>query len=323
MATSGSTDYQQVRNELVHDAFQLIGVYGVGRTISSEDMTFAVSQLNKMIKKWQTFGLSLWLKSEATLFLQKNQNHYKIGDNSSNTHCAPTEEVVYTALSAAATSGSSSIDLEDATGIVAGYNIGIVLSDNSIFWALVSSVVNNTITLDAALSDDAAQGALVSSYETNIGKPLRITSARRIYGRADTISAPRTAIAMPMLAYQDYMELPTKANTGLPNQIMYNPKRLYGDLYTWLAPSDANYRIEFTYERMLDDMDDIPNDFDFPSEWLEPLTWQLAVRLAPAWGRYDELQYLMPMASQMLEDLKDWDSEITYVEIQPDIRGDR
>ena len=51
MATSGSVNFNQTRNEIINDAMQLLGVYGVGRTISAEDEVFAASILNKMVKR--------------------------------------------------------------------------------------------------------------------------------------------------------------------------------------------------------------------------------------------------------------------------------
>jgi len=67
MATSGSTNFTQTRNEIVYDALQLIGVYGVGKTISAEDMNFSVNILNKMIKSWEGKDIHLWKMVEGVL----------------------------------------------------------------------------------------------------------------------------------------------------------------------------------------------------------------------------------------------------------------
>ncbi len=49
MATSGSKNFSQTRAELIQDAFQILGVYGIGRTVSAEYNALASNILNKMV----------------------------------------------------------------------------------------------------------------------------------------------------------------------------------------------------------------------------------------------------------------------------------
>ena len=70
-----TTTFTQTRNSLITDSLQLLGVYGVGRTVSSEDMSIGVSMLSKMVKAWGAKGLHLWAKQEAVCFSRKGHHN--------------------------------------------------------------------------------------------------------------------------------------------------------------------------------------------------------------------------------------------------------
>jgi hypothetical protein len=103
---------------------------------------------------------------------------------------------------------------------------------------------------------------------------------------------------------------------------MYVPRDLNGRLYVWPRPIDASKRVQITYERMIDDMDNINDDFDFPSEWLEPITYQLAIRLGTPFGKEAKVREILPMAEQMLKNLLNWDVETTSIRFSPYYEGD-
>jgi hypothetical protein len=77
----------------------------------------------------------------------------------------------------------------------------------------------------------------------------------------------------------------------------------------------------FTYERVVEDLTNTSDNFDFPPEWLEALTYQLAVRLCRPFGKPAALKELFPLASLMLQKLLDWDSEICCIQMSPDVGG--
>ena len=55
-------------------------------------------------------------------------------------------------------------------------------------------------------------------------------------------------------------------------------------------------------------------------EWIEAMKYQLAVRLAPAFGKEQKLVALAPLASSMLENMLDWDNEHADLSVIPDTR---
>lgn len=84
------------------------------------------------------------------------------------------------------------------------------------------------------------------------------------------------------LSRQEYDELPRKASQGAPNSYYVDQQRTTTTLYLWPAPdagAAANTTIRYTYQRVMEDADDLNNDVDLPQEWLEALTYNLASRL--------------------------------------------
>jgi hypothetical protein len=297
-----------------------LGVYGLGRTVSAEDMAFTKNVLNAMVKAWSTQGLHLWCKEEAVLYLTKYQSKYRLGSNGAYVTAASDE--ITTKLTATAATAANSITVGSTVGMIIGDNIGVVLNTLDLFWTTIDSVDSATqISLVDTLPSTASINNLVFSFTDRIYKPLRVISARCVNGLDEGETSTKTEIFMTPIAYKDYFELLNKTSNGTPTQYHYNPKLTDGNMYVWQRPSDASYRVEFTYERLLEDLNTASSSFDFPSEWVEPLTFQLAVRLGPAFGKDQKIaQSIGPMAQSMLESLKDWDSEITSIYISPDIQ---
>lgn len=106
-------------------------------------------------------------------------------------------------------------------------------------------------------------------------RPLQITQCRHV---EDSI-----ATEMFPLTREEYFRLPDKSTSGKPTNYYYDPQLTTGTLYIWPTDSGAN-TLKFTYRRPLEDIDSATDDPDFPPEWLDALTYNLAVRLAPFYG---------------------------------------
>lgn len=321
MATSGSTNFTQTRDQVILDAFQLLGIYGLGRTVSTEDMTFSASMLNKMVKSWAAMGLHLWAKQEGMIYLTPYTSEYQLGTYSYFT--TKSDETV-TKLTNTYTTGTTSIVLNTTSGITVADKIGIVLDTGFIHWTTVQSITNSTtLVITAPLPSSASASNLVYSFTTTATKPLRVLSARLIQG-FDGGSSGSSQIEIPMtsIAYEEYWNMSTITTPSeICNQYHYSPKVSNGTLYVWPRPTTGASRIQITYERIIEDLDNIDDNFDFPGEWLEPLTYQLALRIGPAFGKDQRMQVIAVMASQMLDNMKNWDTEITSIRFVPDRGG--
>lgn len=320
MATSGSTDYTQTRDQLILDAFQLLGVYGIGRTISSEDNNFAVSMLNKMIKSWQTKGLHLYTKERGVLYITPNVSDYSLGNSSTDAYVTKEDDETMSQVNGALAASATVVTLDDSTGMTAADNIGIVLTDKTIHWTTIVSVDSSTqVTITTGLASACSDNAYIYTFTNRLNKPLRVLSAQRVTGIDLGSTSTRQDIPLASVSHEEHFNLPTKTAGSIVNQFNYTPERLVGIMRLWPRPIDGSERVHFTYERIVEDLDNASDNFDFPSEWLECLTYNLAVRLAPAFGKDMKVMKgaVGLMAISLLEDLLAWDNEITSVFIQP------
>lgn len=320
MTVSTSFTYTQAKDELIKDSFRLISAYGDGLTISSADMSFATSMLNKMLKAWAVKGPHLWSTVEGILFLDQYQSTYAIGPNSTQ-HAALASDVIMTQLNGAVSSGVSTIVVDSTAGMVANDKIGIVLTDNSLFWTTINTVNSATsLLLNSTLTGAASDNNYVFTYTNSLTKPLKLNRYPRFVGGYDN-GATSTQVEIPfeLVPYENYMNIPVKTyNSQYINQACYKPGTTDGTFYVFPRPSNCSYRVQFTFAHDLADMLINTNNFDLPHEWYECITYQLAIRLARPFGRAAALVDLAPMASQMLKDLIEWDQENMYLDVRPD-----
>ena len=315
MTTSGSISFSRNRDQLLTDALLLAGVIDEDETPSSAVLSKAAVSLNAMVKHWQGTGLYVWVMSEATLFLQASQTRYVLGTGSTD-HAAGV--FVETELTADAANGATSITVDSITGISASDQIGIQVDDGTIHWTTVSgSPSGSSITLATGLDDTASDGALVLAYTSNIVRPLEIVSARR-YNFIDARDTP-----IEIEGREEYFDLPNKMGSGTPNVLYYDRRggaNATGYLYFWqpqTAPTDA---IKFTYKRPIESFTAAADDADFPQEWTETLTYNLAARLCVSYGNREKLALVAPLAKQNLDEMRWNERELETIEFRPAMR---
>lgn len=144
-----------------------------------------------------------------------------------------------------------------------------------------------------------------------------ITGARRMLSvrrRTSSVDTP-----MNELAREEYYDLPTKTATGTPVNWYFDPQRSTRTLFLWPTASTAiaaSTTLQYTYLRVIEDIDSLENDPDVPQEWLEALIYSLAARLALSYGS-DQLQALTAIAGGLMADLSAQDQEPVSVYFQP------
>lgn len=307
MTVSGTVNFNLTRDEIIKDAFYYLNAYTPADTIPAHDIVYAANQLNKMVKAWEAKSIHLWTKTEATLFLALNQAAYTLTPTGANA----TESYVSTTIGADEAAGQTTLTLTSTSGMTANDYIGIVLDSGDFQWTTISSITNaTTLVVASALTGAASSGNAVYAYTTKINRPLQIYSARRNSSiDQDTPLWPYT--------YKEYFDLPNKTSPGIPTSFTYNPQRDTGILYIWPVPSEVSDKIKFTFARPLQDFDIASNTPDFPQEWLEVLSMQLAVRLSPRFGKRNSITAFKNDADMALQDLLSWDNEDASIYIQP------
>jgi hypothetical protein len=315
MSTSGTITYNETRDQIIADALSLLGVVAAGETVQANDLTFCAAQLNKMVKAWMAQGIHLWTEEEGTLFLVHGQTSLSLLAGATGAKASDgTGTPVETTLATTAGSGANSIVVTTATGMSVNDNIGIVQNNQVFTWTTISSISGTTIGLNTTLSNTASSGNGVFTYTTQLARPLSIQNARL----RDNNGFDRLIEIKPRV---DYMNIPQKGITGDPIILFYSPQLLNGLAYLWPTPSDINKRIEITYLRTIQDFDSGSDNPDLPQEWLEAITFNLAVRVAPAYeinlssGGITGNPDILRQAAQYLDDLKAWDSEQPYIQI--------
>lgn len=161
------------------------------------------------------------------------------------------------------------------------------------------------------IRSEGSQALTASSASYAIAGARRMLSVRR---RTSNIDTP-----MNELAREEYYDLPTKAATGTPVSWYFDPQRSTRTLYLWPTASAAvaaNTTLQFTYLRVIEDIDALENDPDVPQEWLEALIYSLAARLALAYGS-DALASLSSIANGLVGDLGAQDQEMASIYFQP------
>jgi hypothetical protein len=125
--------------------------------------------------------------------------------------------------------------------------------------------------------DGTASYTVGPSQTINCPKPLRILQAFRT--PTGGVNTPLTVINR-----YDFNILPNTGAEGEPVDLYYQPLRTTGTIRLWPIPDNSTTSITFHYHSPYEDMDSASNDFDFPSEWIQALIYNLAWSLAPEYG---------------------------------------
>lgn len=314
---SGSVDFNQTRNAIVADALILLGAIEEGETPGAEANTYAVRQLERMVKHWQGQGIHLWSRREATLFVVPSTASYELGP-SSTFHAAEDNEIVRTTLSGDEASGQTALSVTDSTGMAAADKVGIVLDDDTLHWTTIVTVDSSTqITITTALASAAASGNKLYAYTNDLARPLRIIDVRR----RDETNDQDTPIIVQ--SHEEYFRLPNKTNEGETNIIYYHPEHRNGrgTVYLWPVPETVDRTIRMSCVLPLQDFDASGNNADLPTEWLDAIVWNLAKRLLPSYGAAGQAsaQMIMQGGTTMLNEMVQWDQEPESVYFAPNL----
>lgn len=283
-----------------------IGIRTDQRALSYSEVSEASDELNIMIKSWKTKDY-LWKTTEGTLFLVNNQPSYKLDGLTANA----TENYSTTTTTADAAAAATSIVVTSTSGFVIGYNIGVVQDNNTILWTTIANIVGLTITLTDALTYSATSGNNVYCYETKINRPELINSLR-------VRSSTGTDLPTTALARDSYFNIPVKTNSARPNQWYYDKQLSYGTIYLWPTPNSVSDTVNFTFQKMFFDIDSAATDPDFPIEWINALSLNLALRMARIKGKdFQFREQLKRDADEALSDVQGYDREPASIYFQP------
>lgn len=281
MPSSGSVDYTVNALDIINDAMSNIGELAAGETLSSDDVSFCLGKLQRLVKQWQGTadfapGLKMWSRKRATLFLQSGQASYSLGP--SGDHATAT--YYSTTLDAAELAGQTILSVTSTTSMTAADYIGVTLDDGSVHWSTISSfVAGDTVTIAAGLPSAAARDNRVVWYTTKMRRPLQILTATvRNSDNQDL------GLLSPITLAQ-YESIGDKTADGTPAAFYYESQLTNGVIYLDVEPDDVSKVLRIVYLSPIEDFDASTDTADLPQQWFRALGWQLAMDLAPAYGR--------------------------------------
>lgn len=317
MSRSGSYNFSLDRDTIIKRAMQLVNIININQTARGADYEYTIDIFQSMIKLWQAEGIQLWNRRQATLFTAYQDEQYSISHTSD--HCANSYN--NTTLTAAATTSATVLSVTSSSGMTAGDHVGIRLDDKTRQWTTIVSVDSATqITITAALTDTAKSGATVVAYTNKIAdRPLRILDMRTI-----DLNNHKNSIALENIGYDEYFNIPVKTTDGRPLNYYYDKLLDAGVLYVFPRPDDVDMLLEFTYHEAIEDVDSPTDSVDFPTEWTLPLIYGLGAELCVAYGKFEELKTIKPLADSYKEIARDFDDDEEPLFILPDfwnIRG--
>jgi hypothetical protein len=312
MATSNSIDFNLPANRIIKRALQLLTVIGPGDSVEAEDYTVCLDLLNGMLKLWQTQGLHVWTKHEAVLFLEEDRSSYDIYGDSLDHNCY-SSDFLKTTIGADEAIGQTVLTIGSSSGIVIGDTIGVVQDDNTIHWTTVDAIPDGTsVTLDSALTVAASEGNNVYVYSSLLLRPIDIKNIRYVYSEGTTFMLRRVSRA------EFYSISNREQSSGPPNMAFVDFQTDRAIVHLYPTPNEVNDRIEFTYTKVIEDMDNATDDLDFPQKWLQTVVYNLAVIIAPVYQKEEKVAGLIAtLADQYLKAAKDFDQERTSLKIRP------
>lgn len=305
MTTSGTTTFNQNRDQIIRAAGRKIGAWAAGEIPDAQTTQDFADALNAMVKRWNTIGIHIWTESEASLFVQPNQVSYTLGAGSTDN---VTDSYSSTTTTAAASLGASTLTVTSSASMVAAQYVGVVLDDGTIQWTTINTLPDSThVTIVTPLTDSVASGNDVYFYTTKIVRPLRVPFARR-YNIRSAIDTP-----MMTLSRKDYRDMPNKTSTGTMTNFFYDPRggaNTTGQLFIWPAPPDVTSIMKFTYYRPIQDFNVAGDTPDLPQEWIDTLIFNLARLMAPEYGvPAEQYALIKELAAETLDQVTGWDRE--------------
>ena len=299
MAISDSYDFNMTRNDIIQDALENIGVLGEGFPMNTDHIYKGARKLNMLVQQMGSqadfgYGRKIWARKRGYLFLQKGQVDYVLGPAATDDHW--TNEYVKTTLTAAVAGSGTSLTVDSIVGFTSADKIGILLADGTLHWDVINGAPSgSTIVITTGLASNALNGARVFAYTSRAQRPQRFLAAvrRNTDGEDSTMDE--------IINVEDYEAITDKTAEGLPIAYLSEPMVDNVRILIDAAPEDITDVIRFTYHRPLADFDATTDTPDFPKIWYRYITAQLAIDLAPSYGR---------QVSQELKITRDEASEI-------------
>ena len=262
--------------DIIIGALRNINVLAAGETISASDSADALQVLNDLLESWSIDHLTVYSVVENILTFVPSKYQYTIGN--------PVGGTIIGTL----TSGSNII-----SGVTVPSNliVGGTLSDLQAAIPSGTKITQinsgaNTVTMSANALFTTAGDTVTYTVPGDfaIPRPLRITNA---FTRITTSGTSGLDYPIDFDTSRDkYNAIGLKGLPGSPWPIIgwYNPTYPYGNCYFYQSPQTAGELHLFT-DTILNDFGTLTNPINLPQGYARALKKNLAVELAPEYGK--------------------------------------
>jgi len=316
MARSGSYDFSMNRDEIINGAFRQIGVLGESQTASTTRISQASQQLNLLIDQWEYMGVGLWLNKEIVVFPQADQTKYVLGPTGTDYACL-LSEYAKTELSGAEAAAETTMAVDSDDDFTNGDYVAVETSNGDLHWTTVNGApAGDVVTLTAGLDYAAVADAHVYGYTNLIQRPLEVIRAkRRNHASSDYIDTP-----VAIMSLDEYDGLSNKTSEGPVNMIAVDMQLDDIHIHMWPEPNDMKELIHLWVKYPIQDFDASTDDWDFPRGWGNAIKLNLAIQLAPEYGRKVSPE-LMMNAKEAFGMAQGADMELAPIRISPNVRS--
>jgi|TARA_A100000171_G_C2118304_1_gene139192 hypothetical protein len=251
MTTSNSKNFEIDVAEYIEEAFERCGL----EVRTGYDLKTAKRSLNLLFADWANRGLNQWTIAQTSITVASGISEYPAG----------------TLTLSVAASGSFSVG-ETITGGTSGATASITSKPSTTSFATTIPVgtFTNGETITGGTSAATTTIAAVQDL-TDVQSTIDILSS--------VVTRDGTDFAIDRLSRSEFLNIPTKTQTGRPNQFFLD-RQITPVLKIWPVPENNTDIVKFNRLTRIDDADTFINTVDVPFRFYPCLAAGLAYYLS-------------------------------------------
>jgi hypothetical protein len=308
MATSGGSDITRTANDIITDALEDIGIIGAEETADNADVVACRYKLNNMIKMWMASpnfvmpGLRMWKRKRLTLNLSASMDYTvkirRLAFTSGGTH----EILVGDTLTGG--TGAATADVMNVTVTSGTWAGGDAAGD------LLIESQSGTFESETLNEGANSNVCTITTDSEAYGPPTDIL----LMNRKDTSN---NETPMTPMTVQEWHEIGKKTSTGSPQKYYFERRK--DEMRLWLncVPATTTDVLFMVVLMPIEDFDANTDNPDFPREWFQALSSNLALLICPKFGK-PITQDLKFLADQSLAIAQTFELENADISFEPD-----
>lgn len=303
---------------LITAAFQDLGVYQPGETVTSTDLNTGLERLNRLVSTWRTMDLTVLAVERMIFSLTANQQQYSIGPGGDFDVARP-QQVNGAALLLNGLSAAQSItltrsgDVATATLTAHGYDVG----QEVIIAGATEIAYNGEVIIASTPTSDTFTYAVFGEPTTPATGSPTVAAYNGV-----PVEIPRSLLTDD--AYQA-IQVKTLTNSQFTN-VYYNPTQPLGTIWLWPIPNTAQNQLVLYLQSQFTGFADLTTDYTYASVagYEEALQYALETRLMLTYPVPMEVKGVVSqMARESLYTLKRQNVKFVDLPTDPALTGSR